>query len=220
MKIRTLVLIAALALTLASGVAAADEGEHFDGSYIGGNLGNAVHTFKIFDRDYDWFGGTQDLRGDGLVFGLQGGHNWQSGAGVFGIELDYNFSSISEDYRYSDAVDIETELDALATLRFRGGLAVGRTLVFTTAGLAYGDFSASWNEDGDPDDSFPDLGDSVTGWVYGAGIEHVTSNGNISWKVEGLWTVFDDYDVTNDIDYTFVIDNEVFVIRFGVNYHF
>ena len=47
------------------------------GFYIGGNLGGSHHTFSLYDIDFDWFGGTQELKNQNFFGGAQIGYNHQ-----------------------------------------------------------------------------------------------------------------------------------------------
>ncbi len=208
----------AMVVLASFGLTSADDGGH-GGFYVGAVVGNVDHQSSTTDVDYDWHGGSLIQKEDGFGFGVTAGYNWNPGSTLFGVEFDWQTADSSLEQRLYDNVDYEQEMNYLATLRFRGGLLIDRTLVFFTAGLSYGDFDGKWIEDFDPDDSWQDLGDSKTGFVYGGGFERFSSSGKWSFKLEGLWATFSDYEVANPIEYRFDVEHEAFTIRFGVNYH-
>ncbi|NJN63723.1 MAG: porin family protein [Acidobacteria bacterium] len=210
--------VAALIIAATVGVASAQDGGH-GGFYVGGLIGTVDHQSSVTDVDYDWFGGTISQQEQGVTFGLTAGYNWNPGSTLFGVEFDWASTDPSTELRLYESINYEQEMNYLATLRFRGGLVVERTLVYFTAGLSYGDFDGQWIEDGDSADSWDDLGDSKTGFVYGGGFERFSQSGKWSFKLEGLWASFSDYDVDNSLEYTFNVEHEAFSIRFGVNYH-
>jgi len=128
----------------------------------------------------------------GGVFGFGGGYNWQYGAWVSGLEVDYGFSNEKEKQSASlpllDCPDVCTtigtttltlssKIDALASARLRAGyLFMPNVLAYGTAGLAWGRSEVTGTRSDCPD------GDSCNvttqsakgnhfGWVAGGGLE-------------------------------------------------
>lgn len=140
------------------------------GSYIGGHLGygwndpsasfnpttfangipapavvvNAVGTSAPF---------TLSTNPKGLLGGLQVGHNWQSGAWVYGAELDFTWADMKGDANQGFAVvatiggdngnftgnfHLQRKIDWFGTFRGRLGYGPGPWMVYGTAGLAWG----------------------------------------------------------------------------------
>lgn len=121
------------------------------GFYVGVNAGGGIARGAVEDKDYWWYGGTQTLESGGAVAGGQVGYDWQSGATVLGVVGDFdwasfdnsnlqgNFSSGSPPPTFTDSA----KLDALASVRARAGIALDRTLVYVTAGPAFGHIASS-----------------------------------------------------------------------------
>ncbi len=76
---------------------------------------------------------------DGRGWGLSGlaGYNWQSGGAVYGIEGHLGASRMRGSTDVG-GVTVNTDLNALASIRGRIGVAQDRTLLFVTAGAATG----------------------------------------------------------------------------------
>jgi len=210
---------------VAIGVAASDlhaadvgvSGYDWSGLYFGGSVGYAEHIARYEDQDYDWFGATHDYHTEGFSYGVQAGWNWQKDPLVYGIEADFAGFTNDRDQIFSSDDLVNNQLDWMATLRGRAGLGLDLTYLYLTGGVAIADFERSWLEAGDADDSWPDLGKTKLGFAGGLGIEHAVS-GNWSARLEGLIARFGDNKTVNDEDYPLIIDDTVFLGRFGVNY--
>jgi len=208
------------------------------GCYLGGHAGGAWEDegdIKRFDKKHyydvsdtqavshsddnykkvDDFGHDED-DDTSFIGGGQIGCNWQDAEFVYGIEGDVSFGD---------------NIDYLASIRGRLGVAFDDVLVFLTAGVAfighddefglsYGPYKWSFGDD-----------ESETGFVIGGGFEKKLDP-NWSFGVEGLYYVFDDsdesyewYDGSDDKgQYKFAADRDkdgdVFVVRARLNYHF
>ncbi|MEJ2118728.1 MAG: porin family protein [Alphaproteobacteria bacterium] len=170
--------------------------ENWRGFYIGANAGWASHDDD--DVSYCYGGQTNHkcgrIDGDrsGWLAGVHAGYNWQKQDVVFGIEGD---------------IDAGDNLDYLASVRGRAGLAIDRSLIYVTAGVAFAGF-------GD-DDIFAD--DTQTGWVVGLGIEHKLRP-NVSIGLEAMRYSFSDVDkVCCDAD---ELDQDMWTVRARLTYHF
>jgi outer membrane immunogenic protein len=132
-----------------------------------------------------------------LSGGVQAGFNVQFGNFVVGGEADAALFSGSAKETYS-APDLflffgamthstfGSEIDALGTVRLRGGVALGRALFFATGGLAVaevtnsfavaipGFYANSWSEDR-----------TAWGWTAGAGVEYAISD-RVTGKLDVL----------------------------------
>lgn len=70
--------------------------------------------------------------GDGTIYGVHGGYDYDFGRFVLGGELDYDTGEI----------DVGAEqIDSIARLKVRGGYDLGRTLLYATVGAARADTS-------------------------------------------------------------------------------
>jgi outer membrane immunogenic protein len=126
--------------------------------------------------------------GDNIFLGgLHAGYNWQKdGALLLGIEGDISFGD---------------DIDYLASIRGRLGLALDQLLIYGTGGVAFMGV----------DDAFNDS-DTLTGWVAGLGAEYKLS-ANLSAGVEGLYYSFDEDSAYSDDNFDF------WVVRGRLTYH-
>src|SRR5262245_1537260 len=114
---------------------------------------------RINPDDFDFENPFHNPKPKGGVFGFGGGYNWQYGAWVGGVELDYGFSNEKETQSSSRRVDclpipvgiaaaadavvvtcslterVHSKIDALGSARLRAGyLFTPNLLAFGTAG--------------------------------------------------------------------------------------
>lgn len=170
------------------------------GFYLGLNAGygwgqNGGVNMNILDPGAAFFGpclaagsciGGMSYNNDGFVGGVQAGYNWQINQFVLGVEADIDYSDMSGSSALATVVapfatgafSSSSEINWLATLRGRAGLAIDRGLIYATGGLAGGGVkdSFSWG--------YPALGqvyngsssDTEWGWVAGAGFEYAMTD--------------------------------------------
>jgi len=162
------------------------------GPYIGGNLG------------YQWGDiSNNPTEPGGLLGGVQGGYNWQSGQWVVGAEADLQITGADDTF-----APWQFSNPWFGTLRARGGYAMNNILVFASAGLAFGEVEGAVG--GVKESHTP------VGWTFGVGAEYGI-NQNWSAKVEYLYVDLADrgYTITG-LSHGY----EFNVLRLGVNYHF
>jgi outer membrane immunogenic protein len=128
----------------------------WSGFYVGGTVGGGMASLPVNDIDNfleDTVAGPS-LKSLGAVGGLHAGYNWQlSPSFLFGLEGDFNWSSFkaNDTTCFGDCVGRNTDdpltasskLDAFSTFRARFGLTSDHTLVYVTAGPAWGHINAS-----------------------------------------------------------------------------
>ncbi|MGF1619388.1 MAG: outer membrane protein [Rhodomicrobiaceae bacterium] len=157
------------------------------GFYFGGHLGGG------FEDDFCYYPGpnvtnVRKICEDGDTFflgGVHAGYNWQKhGPWIFGVEADISFGD---------------DIDYLASVRARLGVAYDALLFYATGGVAFIGF----------EDGFG-FSDDDTGWVAGLGAEYKVAQ-NMSVGLEGLYYDFDDDDFHNDDDF--------WVVRARLSYH-
>src|SRR5262245_33948763 len=155
------------------------------GGYLGIQGGIAHHD--AFFNDSDLFSAVTSLyereKTGGTVGGLLG-YNWQQGSFVYGLEGDWSWigSKTSQLAALNTVESLATSFDVnwLATLRGRAGLAFDSTLFYVTGGVAFGHVNNRFNLIFTPS-SGPGLVSSFTlnktkvGWTAGVGIEHMFS---------------------------------------------
>ena len=205
---------------------------NWSGFYVGPNVGyGSVNTGGVFANDRvipatgkPGFVDLQNLHDRGLLGGGQIGYSWQTGPIVLGLEGD--ISSVDWDDLFIDrqvgesfpaAISPLFDLDFLATVRGRVGLAADNWLFYVTGGVAFldGEFenlSASGSKD-----------ISATGGVVGGGIEWGITP-NLSVKGEGLYLSFDDFTNLSGVGGSVAGDHldigDGFVARLGANWRF
>ena len=159
------------------------------------------------------------------------GVNMQSGQIVLGLEADGASSWIKESTigtspTFGNCAGATprcfANLQALATLRARAGLAMDNVLPYVTGGLAVGSLHG---EEGDvaANGAFGAGTTTVVGWTAGVGIEAMF-NRNWSAKAEYLYVDFGNRAVFNDnIGGVIVPESLRFtanILRVGLNYRF
>lgn len=162
-----------------------------------------------------------EMSGIGYGAGFKAGIDYQFDSFVMGIHGDWTFGGrIADNDDPAEATYLD--MNSLATLRARAGVADGNTLLYVTGGLAmanmeFGGLVGSISED---------VSDSewAYGWTIGGGIEHAFSD-SLTASLEYLYVSLKDTDHTliNSIaeggDVTMMY-NDMHVIRAGLNYRF
>ena len=177
-----------------------------------------------------------------FIGGGQAGYNWQSGALIYGIELDYsgidsrgNSTTVLTNAPGFVPFSTRTssQVDQLGTLRARLGYAVApRTMLYVTGGLAFGNtnLSSSITTPGTPCNgaglcASGSSSDYRAGWALGGGIEHALTR---NWSIKGEYLHYDLGSTsfrTNDPTSPGIVfqTNGKFegdIARLGVNYRF
>ena len=190
----------------------------WDGWFFGGQVGLTGHTATYEDRDYDWYSHSQDFESVSGSLGVQLGYNIVDNSQLTGFVADLSFLGNSTETIYSSDVIVANDVNYLATLRGRAGLAVENTMVYVTGGLAFAGFDRSWTEFNDVDDTWPDLGADKLGVVLGFGVERAINN---RWSISGEYTasVFGDNTSFNDDDFPLEINDTVHQVTLAFNYN-
>ena len=191
----------------------------WEGAYAGVNAGYGFGKMK--DEDIS-------VKPRGFVGGIQAGYNWQFDQIVAGIEADFQGTTMKKStsvYEDSDYLgNVEGKVQWFGTVRGRLGADIAeRTMLYGTAGLAYGKVKVSGQTTGE------DLaGDPVTigfnesktraGWTAGAGVEHAFTD-NVTLKTEYLYTDLGKVKLGGSLEDSKVKTN-FHTVRVGVNYKF
>jgi len=231
--------VAALAIMAAAGhsdPASAGAPRDWTGPYIGGHIGYG-------EANYDGvFNGTEapplnqsfsDLDLDGLAGGIHGGYNFQFGGMsndfdiVVGIEGDVTFTDWSDSEFFgfpTTAMGSEQgilgDVDLLASVRGRLGLAFDQVLLYVTGGIAFNNADAGVHYSGNTVKfNFNDVGG-----VIGGGAEWAL-NETFSLRGEVLYYMFNDKKNTSGA-FPAISDpgdsvefDDAYVVRFGVTVH-
>jgi outer membrane immunogenic protein len=197
------------------------------GWYIGAHAGAAWQKTDV-TTDSGFAGESSDdeffpnpnasISKTGFIGGGQIGHNWQHGNFVFGLEGDISGLSGRASTSFTTgytAGAYSSKIRWLSTVRGRFGLAVGDTMAYMTAGVAFGGVrnSASFDEYGTYSSS-----KTKTGWTVGGGVEHMLSR---NWTVglEGLFVDLGNSTVEADVG-QFKFANQAIIGRLKLNYKF
>jgi outer membrane immunogenic protein len=194
---------------------------NWSGWYIGAHAGAAwqksdVTTDTGFYNGYSFIPNPNaSLSKTGFIGGGQIGYNWQNGNFVFGLEGDISALSGRASADVATGYGILTyssKIRWLSTVRGRFGLAVGNTMAYMTAGVAFGGVKNSVG------DYYSTVSNSKTktGWTVGGGVEHML---NRNWTVglEGLFVDLGKSDVKGG---RFKFSNQAVIGRLKLNYKF
>lgn len=208
------------------------------GFYGGATLGyglvgfDSVHEADdrddAIDHDDSVLGRFLNL--DGGLFGGHLGYNMMFGRYVAGVEFDLqkiNSSDLRYDPDSGDPFDTRdyagVEIDWIASLRSRFGITSGRSIFYTTAGVAWarGEYFA-FDDACFCGDSSGSVSLNQTGFVFGAGLEHAVAN-NFLLRFEALHYAFgkrfDTRNLTLDSSVgDFAQLDDISVARIGVSY--
>jgi outer membrane immunogenic protein len=169
--------------------------------------------------------GFSGLSPEGGFGGGQIGYDWQVGHFVFGIEADIQGSAIDDNKTALGVVDFRSSLDYFGTVRGRLGYAFGPSLLYATAGFAYGGVK---NEIAVPGVIDFRNAETATGYTIGGGYEY---------KFNRVWSVKAEYqyidlgrsdptlagvgDICTAAAGTLKCrDDGYHTVRLGLNYHF
>jgi outer membrane immunogenic protein len=229
----------------------------WQGFHIGGHLGyGEAEVEGRADVDYiddvepeldESFTLRKSFTPDGIIGGAQAGYDWQWDSLVFGLEGDISFANWSDnsvlfdepldDFGFAaDAIGrASADVDMLATIRGRLGMAFDNVLVYGTGGVAWADAEARASivlDDGLGVDtlwsakkSFSDIG-----FVAGGGIAWMVIPQSFSVGLEGLYYFFDQQKTLADATFdvgpgdleviaTATLD-DVWVVRTRADFHF
>lgn len=213
---KSILLATTVLMGLSSGAYAADViseaapiAASFDwtGAYIGVNAGGGFGKFKFEPS----LGTGLDITASGFLGGVQAGYNWQSGQIVYGVEADFQGSTVKSSISGFGG-DIETKIDWFGTVRARIGYTpVDRFLVYGTGGFAYGHDKTSAGG------GFS-FSKTNAGWTVGGGVEYAI-NTNWTFKSEYLYTDLGKSTFTiggTNLDIT----DKFHTVRVGLNYKF
>ena len=213
----------------------------WSGAYLGvtGGYANGFHSFDDLGGAFLGYPGLSNDQSKGFAGGGTLGINWQTGSLVYGLETDLSWLSNKATYvdpngAITNFYPSETNrLNDLGTVRGRFGLAVDRTLLYLTAGLAYGDVAntALYNSAKFPTSNTPyfNIDSMRIGWVAGSGLEYALAP---NWTVKGeaiyaqlntttaTWTSPGSQTFPANAVYNVRFNTSVAVVRVGLNYKF
>jgi outer membrane immunogenic protein len=160
----------------------------WSGLYMGVQLGYAGGNTEASSGPTAGFNQSYDYKSSGWLGGAHAGYNFQRGNLVYGLEADLEKSSQDGNGTGSRGFAHSTALDWQGSVRGRLGLAFDRTLVYGTAGWAFGDVKV--------DKGFANYSDVRNGWTAGVGVEHMLTQ-SLSARIEYRYTDFGRADYGN-----------------------
>lgn len=190
------------------------------GAYIGVNAGYGFGRIKEVGGDGD----GEAIKPKGFIGGVQAGYNWQFDQLIAGIETDFQGSAMkdSED-DFEDLDSSEVKIKWFGTVRGRLGYNIAeRTLLYGTAGLAYGKFSFNQRSFNNRNETTSVIGisDTRAGYTVGGGLEYAFTD-NVTLKGEYLYTDLGKSRFGDRNDQDSVNTKITFsTVRIGVNYKF
>jgi outer membrane immunogenic protein len=152
----------------------------------------------------------------GFLGGATFGYNLQTGIWVWGLEGDFDISTMKGSVDCPGGVSCETKNSWLATARARVGYAGwSNWLPYITAGVAGGDIKAT--------DVVGSATKTKIGWTAGLGVEYAFMS-NWSAKLEYLYADLGKFDCgsscTGVVGTTDNVSFKANIVRAGVNYRF
>jgi outer membrane immunogenic protein len=204
------------------------------GVYVGANVGGGV---GMSQSSYSLAGGPTFASVDNALAGALGGgqvgYNWQFWRIVYGLEADFQGSSVRGGISApclpalcgSPALSASYSQDIswFGTVRGRAGFTAGGWLLYATGGYAYGRVDTNATAAAGATTASLSAHDNMNGWTVGSGIElEFTPHWSVkaeylyvdlgrashSWVLPGVATINDSAHVTEN------------AIRAGVNYRF
>lgn len=148
----------------------------WSGPYAGAFVG---YNTSSFDQS-----GGAEFDGDGVVGGVYGGYNVQSGDLVYGIEGDVGASGVDASGFNAEADEaVDAEGNAFGSLRGRVGVVADPFMVFATGGVAVAETELEL-------DGVSDSQTSV-GYTVGGGVEAQITD-NVTSRLEYRYSDFDE----------------------------
>ncbi len=197
--------------------------DRWSGAYLGASLGTGWgRSSTSYDRNGNDHLTPETIDPSGYLAALTLGYNFRVGGNlVVGVEGDLGIMDIDAADRtnmWDDHIWKSQYGGMWGTVRGRLGYSLGKMMLFGTGGLAFMETSEKILGDNDATQNTYNEG-VLTGWVLGGGLEYAFSD-KISTKVEYLHMNFPKYTgyTNNEESYTF--ENEVDLVRVGLNYKF
>lgn len=209
---------------------------NWTGFYIGAHIGGGWSSKDWTDCTFNICDPVLAASTDpsGFLGGFQAGFNYQIAQWVFGVEGQWSWSGMEGDsainpasYTWLNGAASDfahTDVNWVATLAGRVGIAFDRTLLYVKGGFAWAD-EEHWMSYIGGLQATDKFSDTRTGWMVGVGVEHAFW-ANWSAKLEYNFmdfgtdrhaqTCFGTGVICNDFD----VDQQIHVVKFGINYRF
>jgi outer membrane immunogenic protein len=186
------------------------------GCYVGGNVG---YGWAPTDWTPVGSNATRSHDATGAVGGGQIGCDWQTSNIVFGVEGMFDWSGLSGSSSPS-GVNLQTDVNWLATVTGRVGLAVDRALFYVKGGAAWVNEDFGFRLLGV---NFRGNDATQSGWTVGGGVEYSFAP---NWSAKLEYNFIDlggdtpRFCVGGACGTVFNVDQNVHLVTVGLNYRF
>jgi outer membrane immunogenic protein len=214
---------------------AAAPAANWAGFYVGGNAGGAtaLNRSSVMAPTYG-VAQTFNVSPDGFIGGVQAGYNFQAANFVYGLEADFQGSTLKDDKNClfgclgSDVANFNQKMQWFGTVRGRAGYTVGSTLFYATGGFAFGNVKTTAQGLANGTPFAVSFDHTRTGYAVGGGIESPFEflglfGPNWTSKAEYLYVNLgrstDAFTVGGDA-FAFSTKAEQHTLRTGLSYHF
>ena len=203
---------------------------NWTGFYIGGHVGglwSSKDWTEVPPFAVPGFPATASTDPDGFLGGVQAGFNWQTGPWVWGVEVQWSWADADGCGRIFVAGgptgdDACSKINWVGSVAGRLGYAWDRLLLYVKGGVAFADEEHVIRNAGVDVTTKP--GDTRTGWMVGVGLEYGFLP---NWSAKIEYNFMDFGGETHDFAFvpppggvSFDIDQQVHVVKFGINYRF
>ena len=159
--------LAAIALTLLASLPSQADTD-WSGGYIGLSAGYA-------DANDAWDAGgapgDPSVSPEGASFAAFAGFGVDLGGVILGLETDLTIPDLSDNASCNVVIECTFDVELMASLRGRAGIALGALQLYGTGGLAVGFIQADSDELGGSS-----ANKTVEGWTIGTGVEYQVAN--------------------------------------------
>jgi outer membrane immunogenic protein len=211
-------------------VKAAPVFQNWSGFYVGADIGTAWASYNTDDRFDASF--SSSYQAYGVLAGVHGGWNYQTGPLVFGVEANLDYSTARGSAAVVNEIgenaggsaNLASNVNWIATFVGRGGITSGPVLYYLLGGIAL-------NNTGHTAEVTPSIVNggfaeqtirtSRSGYVLGAGAEFAVWQ-NFSAKLEYNYMDFGRISMSAPAveGEPFYIDQQVHVLKLGLSYYF
>lgn len=197
--------------------------ENWSGFYLGASVGGGWGNSRTtYDRAGNNHLTPETISPSGYLASLTLGYNYKlSNNIVIGIEGDIGVMDIDASDRTGlwDGHVWKSQYGGMwGTLRGRLGYAFDNFMIYGTGGLAFMETDEKILGDNDATQNTYNEG-VHTGWVIGGGIEYALTE-NITTKIEYLHMEFGKYSGYTNNNELYTFENDVDIVRVGLNYKF
>ncbi len=202
----------------------ADAEAEYGKDYLNEKCGPYEEHEVLSKGNFGQLGCAVDLKPDGGFVGAQAGFNHVFDNGLLlGVEGDYALASLNDSGEAGTGIfntHVDLEIDQLASVRGRLGMAMGQWLPFVTAGWGWA------HADRSTFNSNPFIGSSSDsnwhdGWTLGAGAEYAI---NDTWSLKAEYRYYalgeETYGVNAIGGEGTDVDLDLHTVQVGVNIHF